>query len=60
MANTQNAQAKLDAITAYLDSIPATSVSAYWEDADDAAFDQGKIELANSLRKILSGDTTVS
>ena len=60
MANNQNAQAKLDAITAYLDSIPATSVSAYWEDADDAAFDQGKIELANSLRKILSGDTTVS
>lgn len=57
MANTQTAEAKLAAITAYLENIPASYVSAYWEDATDAAFDQGKIEMANQLRKLINDVT---
>jgi hypothetical protein len=59
MANTDNtqvdAQTKLDAIIAHLASIPTSHSSAYWEDEGDVRFEEGKIALANRLRKILNG-----
>jgi hypothetical protein len=52
---TTDAQVKLDAINELLESFPADYSPSYWEDADDIAAINGKIELANKIRSILNG-----
>ena len=51
----QTAQDKLDAITELLEAFPADYSPSYWEDADDIAAINGKIELANKIRSVLNG-----
>lgn len=61
MAQSENeavkpdAQAKIDAVLSLLSDIPVSRERDYWDDPNDANWEDAQIELANDIRAILHG-----